>query len=47
MKPKWKRSPTPSKKLTGAVKDAAKMLGISYKALLYKIRQFGLDSGGG
>jgi two-component system response regulator AtoC len=26
-------------------KDAAKMLGISYKALLYKIRQFGLDSG--
>ena len=24
-------------------KDAAKMLGISYKALLYKIRQFGLD----
>jgi DNA-binding NtrC family response regulator len=25
-------------------KDAAKMLGISYKALLYKIRQFGLDS---
>jgi two-component system response regulator AtoC len=26
-------------------KDAAKMLGISYKALLYKIRQFGLDNG--
>src|ERR1700733_4958219 len=26
-------------------KDAAKMLGIRYKALLYKIRQFGLDSG--
>src|SRR5579862_9139326 len=26
-------------------KDAAKMLGISYKALLYKVRQFGLDSG--
>jgi len=26
-------------------KDAAKILGISYKALLYKIRQFGLDSG--
>lgn len=26
-------------------KDAAKMLEISYKALLYKIRQFGLDSG--
>jgi two-component system response regulator AtoC len=26
-------------------KDAAKMLGISYKALLYKIRQFNLDSG--
>src|SRR5271167_539701 len=26
-------------------KDAAKMLGISYKALLYKIRQFGLDTG--
>src|ERR1700675_4943870 len=26
-------------------KDAAKMLGISYKALLYKIRQFGLDIG--
>src|SRR3979490_3426440 len=25
-------------------KEAAKMLGISYKALLYKIRQFGLDS---
>jgi len=25
-------------------KDAAKMLGISYKALLYKIRQFGLDA---
>src|ERR1700694_4926466 len=25
-------------------KDAAKMLGISYKALLYKIRQFGLDT---
>jgi two-component system response regulator AtoC len=28
-------------------KDAAKMLGISYKALLYKIRQFNLDSGKG
>jgi two-component system response regulator AtoC len=28
-------------------KDAAKMLGISYKALLYKIRQFNLDSGRG
>jgi two-component system, NtrC family, response regulator AtoC len=26
-------------------KDAAKNLGISYKALLYKIRQFGLDTG--
>jgi DNA-binding NtrC family response regulator len=26
-------------------KDAAKMLGISYKALLYKVRQFGFDSG--
>jgi two-component system response regulator AtoC len=26
-------------------KDAARMLGISYKALLYKIRQFNLDSG--
>jgi two-component system response regulator AtoC len=26
-------------------KDAAKMLGISYKALLYKIRQFNLDGG--
>ena len=26
-------------------KDAAKMLGISYKALLYKVRQFGLDAG--
>jgi len=26
-------------------KDAAKILGISYKALLYKIRQFGLDTG--
>src|SRR5579864_667230 len=26
-------------------KDAAKMLGISYKALLYKVRQFGLDTG--
>ena len=26
-------------------KDAAKMLSISYKALLYKIRQFGLDTG--
>jgi two-component system response regulator AtoC len=25
-------------------KDAAKMLGISYKALLYKVRQFGLDT---
>ena len=25
-------------------KDAAKMLGISYKALLYKIRQFNLDT---
>jgi DNA-binding NtrC family response regulator len=24
-------------------KDAAKMLGISYKALLYKMRQFNLD----
>ncbi|MGC1385613.1 MAG: sigma-54 dependent transcriptional regulator [Candidatus Acidiferrales bacterium] len=28
-------------------KDAAKMLGISYKALLYKMRQFTLDSGRG
>jgi two-component system response regulator AtoC len=28
-------------------KDAARMLGISYKALLYKIRQFNLDSGRG
>ena len=28
-------------------KDAAKMLGISYKALLYKMRQFNLDSGRG
>jgi two-component system, NtrC family, response regulator AtoC len=28
-------------------KDAAHMLGISYKALLYKIRQFNLDSGRG
>ena len=28
-------------------KDAAKMLGISYKALLYKIRQFNLDAGEG
>ncbi len=28
-------------------KDAAKMLGISYKALLYKIRQFNLDAGSG
>jgi len=26
-------------------KDAAQMLGISYKALLYKVRQFGLDNG--
>lgn len=26
-------------------KDAAKMLGISYKALLYKMRQFNLDAG--
>src|SRR5437899_9260029 len=26
-------------------KDAARMLGISYKALLYKMRQFNLDSG--
>src|SRR5437899_12036626 len=25
-------------------KDAAKMLGISYKALLYKMRQFNLDA---
>jgi len=25
-------------------KDAAKLLGISYKALLYKVRQFGLDT---
>jgi DNA-binding NtrC family response regulator len=25
-------------------KDAAKMLGISYKALLYKVRQFNLDA---
>jgi two-component system, NtrC family, response regulator AtoC len=28
-------------------KDAARMLGISYKALLYKIRQFNLDAGRG
>jgi two-component system, NtrC family, response regulator AtoC len=28
-------------------KDAAKMLGISYKALLYKMRQFNLDGGRG
>ena len=28
-------------------KDAAKMLGISYKALLYKMRGFNLDSGRG
>ena len=28
-------------------KDAAKMLGISYKALLYKIRRFNLDAGKG
>src|SRR6202050_310534 len=28
-------------------KDAAKMLGIMYKALLYKMRQFNLDSGRG
>jgi two-component system response regulator AtoC len=28
-------------------KDAAKMLGISYKALLYKMRQFKLDGGRG
>ena len=28
-------------------KDAANMLGISYKALLYKIRQFNLDAGRG
>jgi two-component system, NtrC family, response regulator AtoC len=28
-------------------KDAARMLGISYKALLYKMRQFKLDSGRG
>jgi two-component system, NtrC family, response regulator AtoC len=28
-------------------KDAAKMLGISYKALLYKIRRFNLDAGSG
>jgi len=28
-------------------KDAAKLLGISYKALLYKIRQFNLDAGRG
>ncbi|MHB8484479.1 MAG: sigma-54-dependent transcriptional regulator [Candidatus Acidiferrales bacterium] len=28
-------------------KDAARMLGISYKALLYKMRQFNLDSGKG
>lgn len=28
-------------------KDAAKMLGISYKALLYKMRQFNLDTGRG
>src|SRR5258706_15183041 len=27
-------------------KDAAKMLGISYKALLYKIRQLNLDTPG-
>ncbi len=26
-------------------KDAARMLGISYKALLYKVRQFNLDAG--
>jgi DNA-binding NtrC family response regulator len=26
-------------------KDAARLLGISYKALLYKIRQFNLDTG--
>jgi DNA-binding NtrC family response regulator len=26
-------------------KDAARMLGISYKALLYKMRQFNLDPG--
>ena len=25
-------------------KDAAKMLGISYKALLYKMKQFNLDT---
>jgi len=28
-------------------KDAARILGISYKALLYKMRQFNLDSGRG
>jgi transcriptional regulator with PAS, ATPase and Fis domain len=28
-------------------KDAARMLGISYKALLYKMRQFNLDTGRG
>lgn len=28
-------------------KDAARMLGISYKALLYKMRAFNLDSGRG
>ena len=28
-------------------KDAARMLGISYKALLYKMRQFNLDAGRG
>ncbi|HEX5423300.1 MAG TPA: helix-turn-helix domain-containing protein, partial [Candidatus Acidoferrales bacterium] len=28
-------------------KDAARMLGISYKALLYKMRHFNLDSGRG
>src|ERR1700689_4308396 len=28
-------------------KDAARMLGISYKALLYKVRQFNLDAGRG
>src|SRR5258707_4444640 len=32
-------------KTNWCAKDAAKMLGISYKALLSKIRQFGLDSG--
>ena len=36
----WKRQ-------TGAERDAARMLGISYKALLYKMRQFNLDSGRG